>query len=164
MKTRKTLALIIAGAAMSLTQTAAAAPAPSAKLWGGTWHLNAGKSKFSLPDTQEKAETRHYTVSGYHVVMKTSVTGSSGKTVNWSYDAHWDGKPYPMVGNKGGDHISLEPVSDREVSSKTMLKGKLSATATASVSADGKELTIHRKILNVKGGPSDDLLVFDRAK
>jgi hypothetical protein len=160
----KTLTLIGAGFAVALTQAAAASPAPDPKLWAGTWHLNTAKSKFSLPGTAEKAETRNYTVTGDHVVMKTTMTPSTGKPMSWSYDAHWDGKAYPMVGNPGGDHIMLTPVSAREVNSKTMLKGKLSATATASVSPDGKELTIHRKILNVKGGPSDDTLVFDRTE
>ena len=150
--------------AVALAQAAGALPAPDPKLWSGTWHLNSDKSKFSLPNTQQKGETRNYTVTGDRVVMKTTVKTNSRKPMSWSYDAHWNGKPYPMVGNPGGDHILLTPVSAREVSSKTMLKGKLSATATASVSADGKELTIHRKILNVKGGPSDDTLVFDRAK
>lgn len=164
MKALKRLALVGASLALAMAQGAAASPAPDAKLWSGTWHLNIAKSKFSLPDTKEKGETRHYAVTGNRVVMKTSVTQGSGKMLNWSYDAHWDGKAYPMVGNPGGDHILLTPVSGREVSSKTMLKGKLSATATASVSADGKELTIHRKILTVKGGPSNDTLVFDRAK
>jgi hypothetical protein len=58
----------------------------------------------------------------------------------------------------------LTLVSDREVNSKTQLRGKPSATASASVSADGKELTIKRSILTAKGGPTDDNLVFDRAK
>jgi hypothetical protein len=50
------------------------------------------------------------------------------------------------------------------VKSQARLHGKPSAKSTASVSADGKELTIRRSILTLKSGPSDDVLVFDRAK
>jgi hypothetical protein len=32
------------------------------------------------------------------------------------------------------------------------------------VSADGKVLTINRSILIAKGGPTADIMVFDRAK
>jgi hypothetical protein len=158
------LALMGAGFALALSQAASAAPAPNAKLWSGSWALNVKKSSFSHADMREKAEARQYSVSGNRVVMKTSVTQANGKALNWSYDARWDGKAYPMVGNPGGDRIALTPVSDREVSSKSTLKGKLAATASAIVSADGKQLTIHRKVLNAKGGPSDDTLVFDRVK
>ena len=39
------LALILAGLAFVVPQAASAAT-PNAKLWNGTWHLNAEKSKF----------------------------------------------------------------------------------------------------------------------
>ena len=154
------LALVGAGIAL----TAAAAPAPNAKLWSGAWKLNMAKSKFSAPDASEKSETRSYAVSGNRVTMHSSYTNGAGKAVKWSYSAKWDGKAYPTVGNSNADHIVLTPVSGREVKSQTTLHGKPSATATASVSADGKELTIDRSILTAKGGPSHDVLVFDRAK
>jgi opacity protein-like surface antigen len=158
--------LIFAGAALAFAapQTASAVATPNAKLWSGTWHLNLAKSKFSAPDYSEKAETRTYTVSGNRITMKSTSTGPSGKQTSWSYSAAWDGKPYSTTGNSNADHIALTPVSDREVKSRTILKGKDSAHSTASVSADGKEITMDRSILTANGGPSNDHLVFDRAK
>jgi Tol biopolymer transport system component len=153
-----------AALAFAVTAPADAAPAPNAKLWSGTWELNAAKSKFTAPDFSEKSETRTYVVSGHRVTMHSSFTSGSGKSVKWSYSAAWDGKAYPAVGNTNADHIMLTPVNDREVKSRTTLHGKASATSTAKVSADGKQLTMTRSILTAKGGPTDDTLVFDRVK
>ena len=96
--------------------------------------------------------------------MHASMTTPAGKQIKWTYSANWDGKPYPTVGNDNADHIILMPVSGREVKARTMLKGKPSANTTASVSADGKQITMQRSILTAKGGPSHDVLVYDRMK
>lgn len=163
MNTFKALALTGAALAFAAAQTAVAAPGPSPKLWSGTWQLNSAKSKFSSPDSSEKSETRSYSVSGNRVTMKSNAYGS-GKPMKWGYSAATNGKWYPTTGNPNADHIALTLVSDREVKSKTQLHGKPSARATATVSANGKVLTINRSILTAKGGPTDDTLVFDRAK
>jgi hypothetical protein len=96
--------------------------------------------------------------------MKSTGTNAAGKTMKWSYSAVANGRWYPVTGNPNTDHIALIFVSPREFKSKTKLKGKASARSTATVSADGKVLTINRSILNAKGGPTDDTMVFDRTK
>lgn len=163
MNTLKSFVLTCAALAFA-TGSAIASPAPNAKLWSGTWKLNTAKSKFSAPDVMEKSETRTYTVSGNRVTMHSTYVGNSGKSVKWSYSAVWGGKPYAVVGNRNADHIILTPVSDREVKSRTTLRGKASATATATISEDGNRLTVTRSILTAKGGPSDDILVYERVK
>ena len=155
---------ILAGAALAFAtaQPAGASPAPNAKLWSGTWKLNIAKSKFSSTEYAARSETRTYVVSGNRVRMNSNLTPSSGKAMKWSYSAAWDGKAYPTSGNPNADHIILMPVSDREVKSRSMLHGKPSATSTATVSADGKQIMLTRSILTAKSGPTNDTLVFDR--
>lgn len=152
-------ALIFATLAMVIPQSGSAA-ALNAKLWNGTWHLNASKSKFS-PSTKEQSETRTYDISGGKVTMKSSSKDPAGKELNFSYSAGLDGKSYPMVGNPNADSISVNAVSTREIKARSRLHGKLSVQSTATVSADGKHLTINRKMLRVKGTPTD-MLEFDR--
>lgn len=159
MNGRSKLALIFASIAI-LTPQAVNAAAPDAKAWNGTWHLNAGKSKFSA-STKEASETRTYDVSGGKVTMKSTSKDPSGKEMSFSYSAAWDGKPYPMVGNPNADSISLTAVSGHKIKAKSMLKGKLTVQSTASVSADGKHLTLSRHMLRLKGAPTD-VLEFDR--
>jgi hypothetical protein len=164
MNISKTLIFILAATAIMLPQAATSKSTPISKAWAATWQLNSDKSKFSSPDTTVKAETRSYAIAGNRVTMRSTMTNSAGKTIRWSYSAVTNGRWYPMVGNPNADHIAVTRVSDRELKSKSTLRGKPSATAAASVSSDGTELTIHRSILGAKGGPSNDVLVFDRAK
>lgn len=152
-------ALMLASLAVVIPQSVSAA-APDAKLWNGTWHLNAGKSKFTS-SAKEQSETRTYDIAGGKVTMKSNSMDPSGKTMNFSYSAGYDGKWYPMVGNPNADRISLHVVSARELKSNSQLHGKASVESTATVSADGKHLTIHRKVLRLKGAPTD-VLEFDR--
>ena len=153
------LTLILAGLALAIPQGAQAAD-PNAKLWNGTWHLNAAKSKFAS-SAKEQSETRTYNVSHGKVTMKSSSKDPSGKALNFSYSAAYDGKWYPMVGNPNADRISLKVVSDRKVTASSQLHGKASVQSTATVSADGKHLTLERKMLRLKGAPTD-VLEFDR--
>jgi hypothetical protein len=149
------LALIFAAAAMVIPQALGAAT-PSAKLWNGTWHLDAAKSKFASPG-KEVSETRTYDVSGGKVSLKSSSKDPSGKELNFSYSAGLDGKSYPMVGNPNADSISLNAVSPTQFRAKSRLHGKLTVQSTATVSADAKHLTLTRKMLRYKGAPTDVL-------
>jgi opacity protein-like surface antigen len=159
MKAPSKLTLILASLALAIPQGAQAAD-PNAKLWNGTWHLNAAKSKFAS-SAKEQSETRTYNVSHGKVAMKSSSKDPSGKALNFSYSAGYDGKWYPMVGNPNADRISLKVVSDREVKASSQLHGKPSVESTATVSADGKHLTLERKMLRLKDAPTD-VLEFDR--
>ena len=152
-------ALILASLAIAIPQGLSAA-APNAKLWNGTWQLNAAKSKFASP-AKEQSETRTYDISGNKVTMKSSSKDLSGKALNFSYSAGYDGKWYPMVGNPNADRISLTVVSPQELKARSQLHGKPSVQSTATVSADGKHLTIKRKMVRMKGAPTD-VLEFDR--
>ena len=152
-------ALIFASFALAVPQGASAAE-PNAKLWNGTWHLDAAKSKFAS-SAKEASETRTYDISGKKVTMKSSSKDAAGKELNFSYTAGYDGKWYPMVGNPNADRIMLRVVSDREFRASSRLKGKPSVHSTATVSADGKHLTLTRKMLRMKGAPTD-VLEFER--
>ena len=133
---------------------------PNAKLWNGTWHLNAAKSKFAS-SAKEATETRTYDISGKKVTMKSSSKNPAGKALNFHYTAGYDGKWYPMVGNPNADSIMLKVVSDREVKASSRLKGKPSVESTATVSPDGKHLTLTRHMVRMKGAPTD-VLEFER--
>jgi len=98
MNGRSKFALILASLAIAIPQGVSAAAAPNAKLWNGTWHLNAAKSKFAS-SAKEQSETRTYYISGNKVTMKSSSKDLSGKVRKFSYSARYDGKWYPMIGN-----------------------------------------------------------------
>ena len=159
MNTRLKFSLILAAAAIVIPQGVSAAT-PNAKLWNGTWHLDAAKSKFAS-SSKEQSETRTYDISGGKVTVKSSSKDTVGKELNFSYSAGTDGKSYPMIGNPNADSISLNVVSTRQINARARLHGKLSVQSVATVTADGKHLTINRKMLRMKGAPTD-VLEFDR--
>ena len=156
------LALILSAIAIALPQTASAQPL--SKAWTGTWHLNTEKSKFSSAEFTSKSDTRTYTAAGRRLTMQSTMINADGKKIKWNYSANTNGKWYRTFGNPNTDHVALTFVSPRELKSRTTLKGKPSAKSTVTVSADGKVLTINRSILNAKGGPTNDVMVFDRTK
>jgi len=59
-----------------------------------------------------------------------------------SWAAALDGKPYPVKGDPGADHVTLKKVSDSKIVETDWLKGKKVDVTTWSVSASGKTLTI----------------------
>src|SRR5690348_10871202 len=97
------LALILATGAVAAQ--AATAAAPDAKLWTGTWHLNAAASKWGAAG-KEVSETRSYDYSGGKLSMKSSSKDDKGKETNFTYSAGCDGKSAPMSGNARADSIS----------------------------------------------------------
>ena len=162
MNASQKFALIFAAAAIVLPQPAIGKSL--SKAWNGAWQLNLEKSKFSSADYTPKSDHRTYTVAGTHLTMKSTGTNAAGKPMNWGYSAKVDGKWYPTAGNPNTDHVALTFVSPNEFKSNAKLKGKPAAKSTATVSADGNVLTIHRSVLNAKGGPTDDTMVFERTK
>jgi hypothetical protein len=96
--------------------------------------------------------------------MRSTLVDKDGKTIKWSYSAATTGKWYPVTGNRNADRIALTRVNDHTIQSRTSLHGKASARATASLSADGTELTVTRSILTARGGPTHDTLVYHKAK
>lgn len=164
MNAPKKLALILSAVAMALPQNASAKPAALSKAWAGTWYLDTAKSKFSSAEFTSKSDTRTYTVAGRRLTMRSTMINAAGKTIKWGYSANTDGKWYRTSGNPNTDRVALTFVSPREFKARTTLKGKRSARSTATLSADGKVLTLKRSILTAKGGPTDDILVFDRTK
>ena len=82
----------------SLMAQVAVAGAPDAKLWNGTWHLNAAASKWG-PAGTEASETRSYHYSGGILSMKSTSKDSQGGEASFSYSAGCDGKCAPIIGN-----------------------------------------------------------------
>jgi hypothetical protein len=152
----------VLGAALTLVASPsvnAKTPADASAI-AGTWQLNTSASKVVGPAL--KSETRVYEVKGIKVTMHSVGTDAAGKSVSNSYSAAYDGKPYPTVGNPLGDTIALTKVNSRTVTAIVRKGSKVTATARAVVSNDGKHLTITRKIGTPPGRRVTNTLVYDK--
>jgi hypothetical protein len=76
--------------------------------------------------------------------------------------AHYDGKEYPVKGNPNADMVSVKRI-DATTSESTFKKaGKVTATNTRALSADGKVLTVTSKGVTEDGKPRNDVQVFEK--
>ena len=128
MNTRLKFALILAAAAIVIPQGVSAAT-PNAKLWNGTWHLDAAKSKFAS-SSKEQSETRTYDISGGKVTVKSSSKDTAGKELNFSYSAGTDPATKFRVGQQVFDQRVGADVGSRDFGSV----GHLLAFATGGAS------------------------------
>jgi len=151
---RTKLAALFLTAAISAS--AATAAGIDAKLWDGSWHLDAAASKFSAAG-KEQSETRTYSYSGGKLTMKSTSKDADGKQIDFTYSARLDGKWYPMKGNPRADSIAVTAAGPREVKANSRLHGKLTVKSVATVSADGKHLTLKRTYVGTKGSPTETL-------
>jgi hypothetical protein len=128
----------------------------------GTWKLNAAKSKFS-PGPAPKNMTVTYSAVGTDgMKIVVDVTPPTGAAQHWEMTAHYDGKDYPVKGNPNADTISAKRIDDRNGESTFKKGGKVTATNSRSLSADGKVLTISSKGVTEDGKPRNDVQVFEK--
>jgi hypothetical protein len=59
-----------------------------------------------------------------------------------SYDAKFDGKDYPIKGDRGGSTVSLARVDDRTIEETTKREGKVVGVSRVTVAPDGSTLTM----------------------
>jgi hypothetical protein len=128
----------------------------------GTWKLNAAKSKFS-PGPPPKSMTVTYSAVGADgMKIVVDVTPATGAPQHWEMSPTNDGKESPVKGNPNADTVSVKMV-DKLTSESTFRKGgKVTATNTRTLSADGKTLTVTSKGVTEEGKPRNDVQVFEK--
>ena len=127
----------------------------------GTWELNVAKSKF-VPGPAPKSETRTYAVSGADIKATSKGVNASGEATAAEWTVNYDGKERPLVGNPNADSLSLKRVDASTVEFTQRKAGKVVATGTRKISADGKVMTITTTGTNAKGQKVDEVEVFEK--
>jgi hypothetical protein len=79
--------------------------------------------------------------SALTVTYKSTSDGlSMSSPTGEAYDAKFDGKDYPVRGDRGGSTVSLKRVDDRTIEETTKRDGKIVGVARLTVAADGRTL------------------------
>ena len=130
----------------------------------GTWKLNAEKSKFPAGKAP-KSLTRTVSADGETLTYKFEGVGADGTAITYGFASKLDGKEVEVTGNGmpyGADHIAIKKVNSHETSA-TLKKGdKGVGTSTATVSHDGKMLTINSKGTDADGKSTKTVSVYDK--
>lgn len=145
-----TLALWFAGAAVSFAQN------PQM----GTWKLNEAKSKISAGSVKNSNVV--YEAQGDDVKVTTDGIGNDGAPRHTEWTGKFDGKDYPLTGDPTGDMRAYKLINERTLKLSNKKDGKVTATGSIVVSADGKSRTLHLTSADRDGKKVTTTAVYDK--
>ena len=126
----------------------------------GTWKLNEGKSKFTAGAT--KNGTVVYAPAGDSVKVTVDGKDGAGKAVHSDWTGKFDGKDYPVMGDATSDSRAYKVVDDHTLAMTIKKGGKVTATGTIVVSADGKSRTVTTMGTDAMGKAMNNSAVYDK--
>ncbi len=126
----------------------------------GTWKLNEAKSK--LPAGMIKNTTVTYSADGDNVKVTTDGTGPDGQPMQTEWTGKFDGKGYPLTGDRTADTRSYVKVNERTLTLENKKDGKVSVKGKIVVSAEGKTRTLTTSAKNAEGKMVTAVSVYDK--
>jgi hypothetical protein len=126
----------------------------------GTWKLNESKSK--IPAGAGKNVTVVYEAAGDSVKVTVDGVDSEGKPAHNEWTGKFDGKDYPLVGDPAADTRAYKTVSANKMDLTNKKAGKVTATGTIVVSADGKSRTVTVGGTDAMGKKVSSTAVYDK--
>ncbi len=128
----------------------------------GTWKLNLAKSKYS-PGPAPKSQTLKIEAWGDDgLKYLADGVGADGKPTHAEFQAKYDGKDYPFKGNPDADTLAYKRIDANALEATLKLKGKLTITAKAVVSKDGKTRTVTQVGTNAQGQAVNITSVYEK--
>jgi hypothetical protein len=126
----------------------------------GTWKLNEAKSKFS--PSAPKNRTVVYEAAGESVKVTVDGIDGNGQPLHNEWTGKFDGKDYPLTGDRGVDVRSYTKVNDRTLTISQKKAGKVTTTGRIVVSADGKSRTVTTTGTDSLGQKVSTTAVYDK--
>src|SRR5208283_1527308 len=130
----------------------------------GTWKLNLDKSKYAAGQAP-KSLTRTVSADGDTVTYKFEGVGADGTAFSYGFASKLDGKDSEVTGAGmpyGADHIAIKQ-QNSHATSATLKKGdKIVGSSSATVSHDGKMLTLTSKGTDANGKPVKSVSVYNK--
>jgi hypothetical protein len=129
----------------------------------GTWKLNVKKSKF-VPGPPRKSETTIVVTGPTGMKVNVDRVNGDGSTQQFEYTSNLDNKTYPITGDGpyGADSIAANLTAPNTIQTTLTKGGRVVASATTVVSANGKVLTITSKGTDAKGKHFTNVSVYDK--
>lgn len=135
--------------------------AASAADFTGTWKLNTGKSKYEgMPAPKEQTVTYMTKGSGYDYMAKG--TTATGQPINSMFTYMKDGEEIKATGFPAWDAMVIQNGHADKSNVELKREGKAVGTATRSISADGKMMTIAGKVTMADGTKATYRAVYDK--
>jgi hypothetical protein len=145
-----TLALYFAGTALSFAQS------PQM----GTWKLDESKSK--IPAGLVKNSTVIYATDGDKIKVTTDGTGGDGKPMHTEWTGKFDGKEYPLTGDRTADSRSYKMIDEHTLDLTSKKGGNMTNSGHVVVSADGKTRTLHMNATDASGKKVSGISIYTK--
>jgi len=126
----------------------------------GTWKLNEAKSKIAAGAAKNTSVV--YEAAGDKVKVTVDGVDSDGKPIHNEWTGNFDGKDYPVTGDPTSDSRAYKKVNDRTLKLTVKKDGKVTASGTIAVSADGKSRTVSTSGNDAKGKKVKSSSVYDK--
>ena len=165
MSMRRRAALISLVFIAATLPRAAAAQAPSL---GGTWKLNAEKSKYEPAELGNTSGIVTYAFDGNNVSATIDPVNAKGQKIHVEYKATLDGADHPWKGtidskpNETQDAVSFRQLNANTYHVENKLKGKVVTINHIVVADDGKTRTSTTTGTNAAGQKIHNVVVYDR--
>ena len=127
----------------------------------GSWKLNVAKSKYH-PGPAPKSLTRTYAKSAQGLNLTYTGADAEGNPTNGSHIINLDGKDYPEADAPDYNSSSAEVIDPSKFVVKQKMNGKIVATLTYVVAANGKQMTLSKQGVDANGVAFDIVAVYDR--
>lgn len=125
----------------------------------GTWKLNTEKSKGSA----FKSGTTRVEKDGEGIKMFVDLLRTDGTAYKWTVTGKYDGKDSLVTGTSPyGDAVAMERVDAHTYKFTSKMGGKVTASQTIVIAADGKTRTNTSKGSDAKGQPLDTIAFYDK--
>lgn len=128
----------------------------------GTWALNVAKSRYLAGRQPPREQTVVYEAAGQGVKVTAKGVDAAGQPTLTQYTASYDGRDYPVTGNRDWDAIALKRINSLTAQFTRKRAGKVVETGTNVVSRDGKTRTITTTGVNAQGQTINIIGIYDK--
>jgi hypothetical protein len=126
----------------------------------GTWKLNEAKSKFGPGATKNSKVV--YEAAGDQIKVTVEGTDAKGESTRSEWTGKFDGKDYPVTGEKSYDTRAYKQVDANTLSMTLKKDGKVVGTGKIVISADGKSRTVTSSVTAPDGKKISSTAVYDK--
>jgi len=154
--------LIVAGLAAGVAVLVSGSTVQAADNWLGTWKLNVAKSKFVPGPPPQGMTLKFEPAADGGIKLTGDGVNGEGTAMHLAYAAKFDGTDVPWTGNPNADSAAPRRIDANRYENLWKKDGKVVVTVTATVSADGKTLTVIQRGKDAKGQAMDMTEVFER--
>jgi hypothetical protein len=127
----------------------------------GTWKLNEAKSKLA-PGMGKNNTVVYAAAAGDKVKVTVDGVDKDGKATHNVWTGKFDGKYYPVKGDKTSDARAYKMVNDRTLDMMMAKGGKVTITGKIQVAADGKSRVVTTNGTDATGKKFKNKVAYDK--